>query len=90
MLNVSLSNKTFILITLVFLLIILFNAIATLVCAAAFTFVGLLAAMVLVVLSGVVDVLMVGDREGVVKIDGCRLLCDLLCERCLSKFLLVK
>jgi hypothetical protein len=34
---------------------------------------------------GVVDVLMVGDREGVVKIDGCHLLCDLLCERCLSK-----
>jgi hypothetical protein len=46
--------------------------------------------MVSVVSSGVVDVLMVGDREGVVKIDGCRLLCDLLCERCLSKLILVK
>ena len=30
-----------------------------------------LVAVVLVVLSGVVDALMVGDREGVVKIDGC-------------------
>jgi hypothetical protein len=47
-------------------------------CDAAITFVGVLAVQqwfrLLEVLSGVVDVLMVGDREGVAKIDGCRLL----------------